>query len=372
MTTIGVLGGGQLGRMLALAGLPLGLRCVFYDQAGEAPVDAFARRVIAPYDDEARLAELAESVDLITYEFENVPVATARFLAERRPVWPPPVALETAQDRFVEKSFFLRLGIPTPPFRAVDSRADLDAAVAAIGLPAVLKTRRMGYDGKGQMLLRVAGDLDDAWSRLGGAPLILEGFVPFNYEVSVLAARSTTGEVAIYPLIQNTHRAGLLRLSLAPAPDVPPDLAARAADYARRVLAALDYAGVLAIELFVAGGDLVANEMAPRVHNSGHWTIEGAETSQFENHLRAILGWPLGSTAAVGASAMVNLIGALPPAPAVLSVEGAHLHVYDKATRPGRKVGHVTLRASDMAMARLRLDRLRAATGIESAESAID
>jgi 5-(carboxyamino)imidazole ribonucleotide synthase len=252
---------------------------------------------------------------------------------------------------------FRRLGIPTPPFAPADTYEQLDEAVRAIGLPAVLKTRRYGYDGKGQHVLRVPDDVESARRMFGGAPLILEQFVPFERELSVLAVRSRTGESAFYPLVENHHRDGILRLSLAPyLPTLAPEeegsrgragLHALACDYASRVLAALDYVGVLAIEFFQHDGQLLANEMAPRVHNSGHWTIEGAETSQFENHLRAVLGWPLGATAARGYAAMINLIGALPEAQAVLATPGAHLHLYGKAPRPGRKLGHITLRAED-------------------------
>lgn len=361
MTIIGILGGGQLGRMLALAGYPLGFHFRFLDPvADDAPVDTLAERVRGDYTDAAALDRFVAGVDVVTYEFENVPVATARQLAARVPVFPPPQALEAAQDRLVEKTFFRDHGIPTPPFIAVDSRADLDAAVAQIGLPAVLKTRRMGYDGKGQALVRVAEDVAPAWDALGGVPLILEGFVTFDREVSILAARSVTGETAYYPLVQNRHREGILRRSVAPAPATTPELQALAQSYAARVLDALDYIGVLAIELFQVGETLIANEMAPRVHNSGHWTIEGAETSQFAQHLRAITGLPLGSTAARGHVAMLNLIGILPDPAAVLAVPGAHLHLYDKAPRPGRKVGHITLRADDPAIFDDQLATLRA------------
>jgi 5-(carboxyamino)imidazole ribonucleotide synthase len=360
MTHIGILGGGQLGRMLALAGYPLGLRFRFFDPvAGEAPVDALAERVRGAYLDATVLESFAAGLDAVTFEFENVPVVAARQLAARVPVFPPPQALEVAQDRLVEKSFFRDQGIPTPPFVAVNAREELAGAIAQIGLPAMLKTRRMGYDGKGQALLRAPEDVELAWEALQGQDLILEGFVAFDREVSILAVRSKTGEVAYYPLVQNRHREGILRRSIAPAPDTTPELQALAQNYAARVLAALDYVGVLAIELFQVGETLIANEMAPRVHNSGHWTIEGAETSQFENHLRAVVGLPLGSTAPHGLSAMLNLIGEVPDATAILAVPGAHLHLYDKAPRPGRKLGHVTLRCDDPALFEERLAALR-------------
>ncbi|MCC6175449.1 MAG: 5-(carboxyamino)imidazole ribonucleotide synthase [Chloroflexi bacterium] len=340
---VGVLGGGQLGRMLALAGYPLGLRFRFLDPSPESPAGQFADLHVARYDDQAALARFADGLDVVTYEFENVPVATTRFLAGRVPVLPPPAALEVAQDRLREKTLFARLGIPTATYVPVDSLDQLADAVARIGLPAVLKTRRLGYDGKGQLVLHTPADVEGAWTALGGIPLILEGFVPFERELSILAARDPAGAVACYPLVANQHRAGILRLSLAPAEAVTSELQARAEGHARAVLEALDYVGVLAVELFQVGDSLLANEMAPRVHNSGHWTIEGAETSQFEQHLRAILGLPLGSTQLRGWSAMANLLGVEPPLGALLAQPGLHPHRYGKAPRPGRKLGHVTL-----------------------------
>ena len=363
--TIGVLGGGQLGRMLALAGYPLGLRFRFLDPAPDAPAGHLAEHIASRYDDPAILERFVQGVDLVTYEFENVPVEAARWLAAQVPVLPPPQALETAQDRLNEKQCFQRLDIPTAPFLPVNSRADLDAAVERIGLPAVLKTRRLGYDGKGQAVLHTPDDAPQAWALLGGVPLILEGFVPFDRELSILAVRSRTGSLAFYPLVENHHREGILRLSLAPAPELTPGLQAQAERYAARVLETLDYAGVLAIELFQVGDRLLANEMAPRVHNSGHWTIEGAETSQFENHLRAVLGLPLGSTASRGVSAMLNLIGTVPHRAAVLAHPGAHLHLYGKTPRPGRKLGHIALLDTDPPRLRARLDALRQALGLE-------
>jgi 5-(carboxyamino)imidazole ribonucleotide synthase len=355
MTLVGILGGGQLGRMLALAGYPLGLRFRFLDPAEAAPVGALAEQVVAAYDDPEALARLAQGADVITYEFENVPDAAANALTQNHLVYPGVRALSVAQDRLYEKTLFQQQGIPTPPFRPVDSYADLDAALGEIGLPAVLKTRRLGYDGKGQRVLNTPDDVAPAWEALGPVPLILEGWVPFDRELSIVAMRSRTGETAFYPLPENGHRDGILARSLAPAPMLAATLQAQAEDYATRVLDDLGYIGVLAIELFQMGDTLLANEMAPRVHNSGHWTIEGAETSQFENHLRAILGWPLGSTATVGYSAMVNLIGTTPDPATLLEIEGAHLHLYAKAPRPGRKLGHVTLRADDFQVLQQRL-----------------
>jgi len=358
-TTIGILGGGQLGRMLALAGYPMGLRFRFLDPSPNAPGGELAEHICDDYGHPEALSRFAEGLDLVTYEFENVPVDSAHFLEERTPVHPAPAALEVAQDRLTEKSFFQQLNIPVPPFANVETREELEAAVATIGLPSVLKTRRFGYDGKGQQVLREQTDIATAWENLGGVPLILEGFIPFERELSIIAARSRTGETAFYPLVENHHREGILRLSLAPAPGDITRLQAQAQEYASRLLEALNYCGVLAIEFFEHKGELIVNEFAPRVHNSGHWTIEGAVTSQFENHLRAVLGWPLGSTEANGYSAMVNIIGTLPDTQAVLAVSGAHLHLYDKAPIPGRKIGHITLCAEDEASARERLERLR-------------
>jgi 5-(carboxyamino)imidazole ribonucleotide synthase len=353
---VGVLGGGQLGWMLARAGDPLGVRCRFLDPSPEAPAGRAGELIVGAYDDDAALDRLAEGITLVTYEFENVPVASARRLAERASVFPPPEALEVSQDRVTEKRFLESVGIPVPSWRPVASRADLDRAVGELGCPAVLKTRRFGYDGKGQHVIQAPADLERAWARLGGPPLVLESFVRFDRELSILAVRGRDGAAACYPLVENLHGDGILRRSLAPAPRVTPALQERAEAHARAVLDALGYVGVLAIELFQVGDRLLANEMAPRVHNSGHWTIEGAETSQFENHLRAIASLPLGSTAPRGSSAMLNIVGAQPDPAAVLAIPGAHLHLYGKAPRPGRKLGHVTLRADDEA----ELDRRRA------------
>ncbi len=356
---IGVLGGGQLGRMLALAGYPLGLRCRFLDAAADAPAGQVAEQLRGSFEDCQALDRLTAGLEVATYEFENVPVAAVRYLAERLPVYPPPDALQTAQDRLSEKTFFQAHAIPTPPFAAVQTRAELDSAVQQIGLPAVLKTRRFGYDGKGQMVLRQPGDVARAWELLQGVPLLLEGFVRFDRELSILAVRSRTGQTAFYPLVENHHRDGILRLSLSPAPGLPVQLQTLAEQYAARAVHALQYVGVLAIEFFECAGGLLANEMAPRVHNSGHWTIEGAQTSQFENHLRAILGWPLGGIEPVGHAAMLNLIGSVPAVERILAVRGAHLHLYGKEPRPGRKLGHVTLCAPNTAELALLLEQVR-------------
>jgi 5-(carboxyamino)imidazole ribonucleotide synthase len=355
MMTIGVLGGGQLGRMLALAGYPLGLTFRFLDPAPEAPAEPLADFIVGDYRDVNCLARFVQGVDLVTYEFENVPVDVALALQRTVPVYPPSAALEASQDRLTEKTLFRELGLQTAPFEPVGTRGDLQRAAARLGYPAILKTRRFGYDGKGQFFLGGPADLDRAYLALGGVPLILEGFVAFDREVSQIAARGRDGEVVFYPLVENHHAGGILRLSLAPAPGLTDDLQRQGESLARRVLERLDYRGVLAIEFFQVAGGLVANEMAPRVHNSGHWTIEGAETSQFENHVRAILGWPLGPTAIDCPCAMVNLIGTVPEVPALLATPGTHLHLYGKAPRPGRKLGHVTVRAATVELLRERI-----------------
>jgi 5-(carboxyamino)imidazole ribonucleotide synthase len=338
---IGIIGAGQLGQMLALAGYPLAQRFLFLDSSADSPGGQVGPMITGAFDDPASLERLAAETDLVTYEFENVPVAALAAVAKSRPCHPPVEALRVSQDRLLEKELFGRLGIPTPTFRAVDSLADLRAAVAAIGLPSVLKTRRLGYDGRGQHYLRRPSDVEAAWEALGGVPLILEGFVDFDREVSIIGARSTRGETRCYPLCGNSHREGILRVTLAPATNARLQKAAER--HLRRVMDHFGYAGVLTIEFFVQRGRLVANEMAPRVHNSGHWTIEGAVTSQFENHLRAIMGLPLGETRAVGHSAMVNFIGTMPDRDRVLALPGAHHHDYGKAPRPGRKLGHCTI-----------------------------
>jgi 5-(carboxyamino)imidazole ribonucleotide synthase len=346
--SIGILGGGQLGYMLALAGYPLGLRFRFLDPSPEAPVGRIAPRVTGDFSDRAALEKFAHGLEVVTYEFENVPVDAVHFLAKKVSVFPPPGALEAAQDRLREKQLFEKLSIATTEFASVPASSDLDLALKKVGLPAVLKTRRMGYDGKGQWLLRTQEDVRMAKDGLPRLPFIAERLVPFTRELSVLSVRGKAGETAFYPLVENHHRNGILRLSLAPAPGVGPEIQKAAEDAARKVLESLQYVGVLAIEFFECDGKLLANEMAPRVHNSGHWTIEGAVTSQFENHLRAINGFPLGSTTPIGASAMINLIGELPVSAQVLAIPSAHLHLYGKEPRPGRKLGHVTLRAPSL------------------------
>ena len=357
MNTIGILGGGQLARMLALAGAPLGLRFLVVDSAADACASQVAPLVRADWRDFDTLEDFARRIDVATFDFENVPADTADWLTAHTKVFPNPRALAVAQDRLAEKTLFREIGLDTPAFAAVDSRADLQAAVATIGLPAVLKTRRLGYDGKGQAMLRVPADADAAWAALGGTPLILESFVPFEREVSVIAVRSRSGEFRHYPLTQNWHASGILSASLAPAPQSGA-LEQVAVAHARALAERLDYVGTFALELFVQDGRLLGNEIAPRVHNSGHWTIEGAICSQFENHLRAVLGLPLGDTAARGLSVMLNWVGELPSAEAVLRESDAHWHDYGKEPRVGRKVGHATVCARDGVEMRERLTRL--------------
>jgi 5-(carboxyamino)imidazole ribonucleotide synthase len=329
--------------MLALAGYQLGIEFRFFDPSSGAPVGQIGELVSADYGDHAALERFLDGVDVVTYEFESIPLATVEFVAERVKVYPPVEALEIAQDRLREKKLFEHLGIPTPPFAPVDSLEDLRKAVSRIGLPVVLKTRRMGYDGKGQAVVRDESSMESGWKRLGGVPLIVEKYVSFQHELSVIGVRDPSGREVLYPPAENIHGEGILRKSTVPAPNASPEASALAIEYCRRLMDKLEYVGVLALELFSVDGALLANEMAPRVHNSGHWTIEGAETSQFENHLRAVLSLPLGTTALRGASVMLNIIGHIPSREKVLSVDGAHLHLYGKAPTEKRKVGHVTL-----------------------------
>jgi len=353
---IGILGGGQLARMLALAGYPLDLGFVVLEPAPDACAAPLAGHIQAAYDDPGALAQLAAEVELVTYEFESVPATAVEQLGMSLPVFPPANSLATARDRNHEKNLFRELGIETAPFAKVHDLQTLQRAVGQIGFPAVLKTRTLGYDGKGQQVLRAGDDLQAAWKAIGQAPAILEGLIEFDREVSIIAVRSVSGEMAFYPLAENVHEEGILRLSTCLHGDSHQPLAE---DYAKRVLERLDYVGVLAIEFFQLGSYLLANEMAPRVHNSGHWTIEGAETSQFENHLRAILGLPLGGTAAVEHAAMINLIGELPDVPAILGLKNTHLHLYGKAPRVERKVGHITVRETSEQALQERLLQLK-------------
>ena len=365
MSTIGILGGGQLARMLVMAGAELGHRFLIVDSASDACAGQIAPLLRADWRDFDALAEFARRVDVATFDFENVPAETAQWLTAHTHVFPNPEALAIAQDRLAEKTLFREIGLDTPAFAAVDSREDLSRAIDLVGLPAVLKTRRLGYDGKGQAVLRTIGDADAAWAALGSSPLILEAFVAFQREVSVIAVRSRGGEFRHYPLTQNWHGGGILAASLAPAPDSE-DLERRAIEHARTLAERLDYVGTFALELFDRDGDLLGNEIAPRVHNSGHWTIEGAVCSQFENHVRAVLGLPLGDTSARGLSVMLNWIGELPNALPLLSEADAHWHDYGKEPRAGRKVGHATVCANSAQELSARLERIGRALGREA------
>jgi len=339
--TVGIVGAGQLGRMMALAGYPLGLDFLFLDRDAQTPGGQVGPILSGEFTDATLLAQLSQRCEVVTFDWENIPVESLENLPGKARISPPLRALAAAQDRLSEKRTFELLGIPTTRYAAVESRASLETAVQTIGLPGVLKTRRMGYDGKGQLVLRKPAELDAAWEALGKAPLLYENLVPFDAEVSVIAVRGADGAVAFYPLNLNVHREGILRLTRAPYGNAA--LTRQAQRAARKLLEHFNYVGVLTIEFFVKKGRLTANEMAPRVHNSGHWTIEGADTSQFENHVRAIAGLPLGSTRARGHSAMINLIGELPTREPLLREAGLHWHDYGKTARPGRKLGHLTL-----------------------------
>jgi 5-(carboxyamino)imidazole ribonucleotide synthase len=355
---VGILGGGQLARMMALAGWPLGVR--FLQLAPEPEVaGGIVETVTADYDDQNALLDFARRVDVVTFESESVPVDTARFLASHVPVRPGPEALAAAGDRWAEKDLFTQLRIPTARHARVANAADLEAAAHYVGLPAVVKLRRLGYDGRGQLVCRTEQELLSAFDRLGGVPLLCEQWIPFDREVSIVGVRGVDGEMRCYTPVENVHEAGILRASLAPAPDMSRALADAAESYLRRIMDALEYVGVAALELFQYGDSLLANEMAPRVHNTGHWTIEGAVTSQFENHVRAIVGWPLGSTAGVGHAVMLNIIGETPSHHDLLAAAGAHVHAYGKAPRPGRKLGHVTVLVGSAEEGRRRLTELR-------------
>lgn len=338
---IGILGAGQLARMLALAGKPLGLKFIFLDPTPVACAADVGKHLIGDYTDKALLTQLAEAADIITYEFENVPVEIIDFLNQSTPVYPPAKALLIGQDRITEKTFLQDLGIATATFAEVSSLEELQQAMPAIGYPAILKTRRFGYDGKGQAVLQNEQGMAGAWQAVKNAPCVVEGFVAFDREISIIASRSVSGEVAYYPLSENTHYKGILRLAKNTQDD---PLQAPAEKYIETILTALDFVGTIALELFAVGDKLIANEFAPRVHNSGHWTIEGSETSQFENHLRAIMDMPLGSTESLGYAAMQNFIGNVPASEKLLSLSQVHVHLYDKAARKGRKLAHATAR----------------------------
>ncbi|WP_114417644.1 5-(carboxyamino)imidazole ribonucleotide synthase [Marinospirillum perlucidum] len=343
----GILGAGQLGQMLALAGYPLGQRFVFLDTSGNPSAD-IGTTLIDP--DREQLSAFLEQVDQVTYEFEHLPVELVREIEKHKPVYPGSRALEVCQNRSLEKQLFTQLDIPTPEYRLVESAQELAAAVAELGeakgRPVVAKSVTEGYDGKGQAVLKQASQAETAWQEIGHPCLIVEAFVDFVREVSIIAVRGQEGEVVFYPMAENHHVDGILRYSLAPLPDLDANTQKQAETYIRSLLQELDYVGVLTLELFQkADGQLLANEMAPRVHNSGHWTQEGAITCQFENHLRAVAGLPLGSTEVVKPTCMLNLIGQLPATRKILAKKAAHLHLYGKEERAGRKLGHINLQA---------------------------
>ncbi len=337
---IGIIGAGQLARMLALAGMPLGLQFKMYDPARDATGGTVAPLVTGKFDDLEALSRFARDTDVVTFDWENVPVASAKALGGMTKVFPSPRALAAGQERLAEKRLFERLGVPTPASAPVDGPGDLEAAARQVGFPVILKTRRWGYDGKGQLSVDGPRGLAGAWEKLGSQPLLCERKVRFSREVSLLAVRSRSGKTAFYPLCLNTHKDGVLVITRAPYGH--PTLQQAAERHVSRILEHLRYVGVLCVEFFVVQDSLLANEIAPRVHNSGHWTIEGAATSQFENHLRAIAGLPLGSTRALGHAVMVNFIGTIPQPRVVLALDGAHFHDYGKQSRPGRKLGHAT------------------------------
>ena len=341
---IGIIGAGQLGQMLGHAARELDYECRFVDPAESPPAASTGRVIRAAFDDDSALRQLADYADVITYEFENVPVAALRRISDTVNIYPPPDALEHAQDRLAEKRLFDALAIPLPGHRRIDSRADLEQAASELGLPLVIKTRRFGYDGKGQKVLRHESDIGDAWRAFDGKAAIAEAWVDFDFEVSIIGARNPDGDIVVWPLTVNEHVNGILHTSRAPCNDTA--LAQTANGYITRLLEHLDYVGVLALELFVVGDRLFANEYAPRVHNSGHWTIEGADSSQFLNHLLAITGRRARPTSCRGHAGMLNLIGSIPDAVREVAANGAHLHDYGKAPRPGRKLGHVTVVAS--------------------------
>jgi 5-(carboxyamino)imidazole ribonucleotide synthase len=341
LSKVGIVGAGQLGRMLALAGYPLGIRCVFLDRSTAAPAAQVAPILTGELEDAGQLAALAARSDVLTFDWENISGSALAPLEKLTLVRPPRAALESSQDRLTEKALFSKLRIPVAAHAAIDDEEQLRKAIRKFGLPGVLKTRRMGYDGKGQFVLRNPAHIEEAWAAIGGAGLIYEKFQEFSREVSIVGARSPTGQTVFYPLSANVHGGGILHYSIAPF--VSRTLERAAQTYLKRMMNELSYVGVLTIEFFVVKGRLIANEMAPRVHNSGHWTIEGCVTSQFENHLRAICGLPLGSTRALGHAAMINFLGKMPDPERLLSIDGLAYHDYGKEPRPGRKVGHCTI-----------------------------
>jgi 5-(carboxyamino)imidazole ribonucleotide synthase len=341
---LGIVGGGQLGRMMAEAALPLGIKTAFLDPSDAACAKDCGHLICADYGDQQALTSLCDFADAITFEFENVTPEALAFVAQKKPAFPPASALQTARDRWSEKSLFQQLGIKTATLALVDDQDSLEAGVEKTGFPCILKTRTLGYDGKGQKVLRSRQDVPGTFAELGSVPMLLEGFIEFEYEVSCIGVRSRNGQMAFYPLVENEHRNAMLHRS-EPLVDSPLQLQAESA--VKAVMEALDYVGTMAFEFFVCGDELIANEIAPRVHNSGHWTIEGSSCSQFENHVRAVLGLPLGSTETRSPVAMYNVIGKRPDMNALLNVPGLHWHDYTKSERPGRKIAHITITAGN-------------------------
>jgi 5-(carboxyamino)imidazole ribonucleotide synthase len=354
---VGIIGAGQLGRMLALAGYPLGISCTFLDPDANSSGGQVGRVLTGAIDDPERIGELAEQVDVLTFDIENIPVEVLDRIAARARIYPPPAALAVAQDRLSEKRLFEAIGIATAPYAEISTDADLATCAARLGWPVVLKARTLGYDGRGQRVVHELPDLAPAWHSLCRVPAIAEGWVRFERELSLVGVRGADKTSAYYPLAENVHEHGILYSTIAPYEDAA--LQRQAEQYLEAIFDRFDYRGVLTVEFFLADGKLIANEIAPRVHNSGHWTIEGAETSQFENHLRAILGLPLGSTAAVGHAAMINLLGKCPEPAQLLGIPGLHLHDYGKSPRPQRKLGHCTLVAADRLRVLERFETLR-------------
>jgi len=346
MKTVGILGAGQLGRMLALAGYPLELDFRFYDTSGQ-PSAGLGNITIDTEGnpDNPELAKFLEEVDVVTYEFEHLPLDLVQCVESKSTLYPPAESIRICQNRAEEKKLFTQLGIPTPEYRIVDSLESLEEAVEAIGCPVVSKTVTEGYDGKGQFVIRSADQANQAWKEIGNKTLIVEQFIPFKRELSVIAVRNSRDEMSVYPLAENRHHEGILRYSTAPAPTLSSDIQAQAESYIKELMHELGHVGVLTLELFETENGLMANEMAPRVHNSGHWSIEGAPCSQFENHIRAICGLPLGNTDANRPTCMINIIGQKGDVDKMLSLPYAHLHLYGKSERPGRKLGHVTVQA---------------------------
>lgn len=340
---LGIVGGGQLGRMLALAAAPLGIECHFVDPSPEAGAQVAAGQIAADFENIDALIELAEHSDVVTFEFENVSAPALEAIAGRAIVAPSPRSLTVSQDRLLEKQLFESLGLPVAPYRAVESLSQLEGAIAEIGTPSILKTRRLGYDGKGQARIVAASEANHAWKSVESELSVLEGHVNFDRELSIVVVRSTDGKVIAYPVTENVHRKGILHSSRAPIVPADDPLQTQATERAVAIAEELGHVGALALELFDVDGELILNEIAPRVHNSGHWTIDGCGTSQFENHVRAVVGLPLGDPAPIVPTTMVNLVGGLPDDAAVLAIRGAHLHLYDKEPRPGRKVGHINV-----------------------------